>query len=92
MREIENALREISQNTTKEADKIIIEYMRKRGLTLNDLQGNVVMQNVPLQGLEINTTQLNYWYKGELILSVKTEFNYKELAVTCNYTIKKGDW
>ena len=92
MREIENALKEISQNTTKEADRIIIEYMRKRGLTLNDLQGNVVMQNVPLQDLEINTTQLNYWYKDELILSVKTEFNYKELAVTCNYTIKKGDW
>ena len=92
MREIENALREISQNTTKEADRIIIEYMRKRGLTLDDLQGNVIMQNVPPHGLEINTTQLNYWYKDELILSVKTEFNYKELAVTCNYTIKKGDW
>ena len=58
MREIENALREISHNTTKEADRIIIEYMRKRELTLNDLQGNVVMQNVPPQDLEINTTQL----------------------------------
>jgi hypothetical protein len=92
MREIENALKEISQNTTKEADRIIIEYMRKRGLTLNDLQGNVVMQNVPPRDLEINTIQLNYWYKDELILSVKTELNYKELAVTCNYTIKKGDW
>ena len=92
MRETENALREISQNTIKEADKIIIEYMRKRGLTLNDLQGNIVMQNVPFQDLEINTTKLNYWYKDELILSVKTELNYKELAVTCNYTIKKGDW
>ena len=92
MREIENALREISQNTTKEADRIIIEYMKKRGLTFNDLQGNVVMQNVPPQDLEINTTQLNYWYKDELILSVKTEFNYEELAVTCNYIIKKGNW
>jgi len=93
MREkLENALREISQNTTKEADRIILEYMRKRGLTLDDLQGNVIMQNVPLQDLEINTTQLNYWYKGELILSAIIKFNYEDYAATCEYTIKKGDW
>ena len=90
---IQNAVSKVCSNTQKEADRIILEFMQKKGLTLDDLQGNVVMQNVPCTGLEINTTQLNYWYKGELILSAKLKWDIKQPTIARGeLTITKGDW
>ena len=90
---IQNKVTEVCKNTMKEADRILLEYMQKKGLTLDDLQGNVVMQNVPCTDLEINTTQLNYWYKGELILSVKQKFDITQpLIARSEMIIAKGEW
>ena len=91
MRDIQKAMVEINQRAIKEADEIILEYMRKRSFSLKDLQGNVIMQAIP-DDKAPNVTKLNYWYKGELILSVISRVNYRELIVTCEYSIKKGDW
>ena len=90
---IQNEVTEVCKNTMKEADRILLEYMQKKGLTLDDLQGNVVMQNVPCTDLEINTTQLNYWYKGELILSVKQKFDITQpMIARAEMTFEKGEW
>ena len=91
--EMQKAVSKMCTNTRNEADRIILEFMQKKGLTLDDLQGNVVMQNVPCTDLEINTTQLNYWYKGELILSVKQKFDITQpMIVRAEMTIEKGEW
>ena len=93
MIDIQKEISNILHSQTKEADRIILEFMQKKGLTLDDLQGNVVMQNVPCTDLEINTTQLNYWYKGELILSVKQKFDITQpMIVRAEMTIEKGEW
>ena len=93
MVDIQKEMSNVLHSQTKEADRIILEFMQKKGLTLDDLQGNVVMQNVPCTDLEINTTQLNYWYKGELILSVKQKFDITQpMIVRAEMTIEKGEW
>lgn len=76
-----------------EADRIILEYMNKKGLTLEDLQGNVVMQNIPSETGELNASTLTYWYKGELILSVSQKIDLKSpFLVRTELIIKKGNW
>ena len=93
MIDIQKEMSNVLHSQTKEADRIILEFMQKKGLTLDDLQGNVVMQNVPCTDLEINTTQLNYWYKGELILSAKQKFDITQPTIArCELTITKGEW
>lgn len=93
MIDIQKEISNVLHSQTKEADRIILEFMQKKGLTLDDLQGNVVMQNVPCTDLEINTTQLNYWYKGELILSVKQKFDITQpMIARAEMTIEKGEW
>lgn len=93
MIEIKKAVSEITSKTSKEADKLILEYMKKRNLTLDDLKGNIAMQNVPILDLEINTTKLNYYYKDELILSVMQKFDFEQPTITrCELIIKKGNW
>ena len=93
MVDIQKEISNVLHSQTKKVDRIILEFMQKKGLTLDDLQGNVVMQNVPCTDLEINTTQLNYWYKGELILSVKQKFDITQpLIARCEMIIEKGEW
>ena len=77
----------------KEADRIILEYMNKKGLTLEDLQGNVVMQNIPSVTGELNASTLTYWYKGELILSASQKIDLKSpFLARAELVIKKGNW
>ena len=76
-----------------EADRIILEYMNKKGLTLEDLQGNVVMQNIPSETGELNASTLTYWYKGELILSASQKIDLKSPFIArSELIIKKGNW
>lgn len=93
MIDFQKAVLEIKNQTIKETDKLILEYMKKRNLTLDDLKGNIAMQNVPFLDLEINTTKLNYYYKDELILSVIQKFDFQQPTISrCELIIKKGNW
>ena len=76
-----------------EADRIILEYMNKKGLTIEDLQGNVAMQNIPSETGEPNVSTLTYWYKGELILSASQKIDLKSpFLARSELIIKKGNW
>lgn len=93
MNELQEKLSEVSQNTVKLADKILLEYMLKKGLTIEDLQGNVAMQNYPYGMYGDDTATLTYWYKGELILKIKQKIDITQPLVTkCVMSIEKGDW
>ena len=75
------------------ADRIILEYMNKKGLTIEDLQGNVAMQNIPSETGEPNVSTLTYWYKGELILSASQKIDLKSpFLARSELIIKKGNW
>lgn len=78
----------------KEADRIILEYMNKKGLTLEDLQGNVLMQQEPNDaGDVLGTLKRSYWYKGELIFSIKQRVDITQpLIARAEIIIEKGNW
>ena len=66
--------------------------MQKKGLTIDDLQGNVAMQNYPYGMNGDDTVTLAYWYKDELILKVKQKIDITQPLVTrCVMSIEKGD-
>ena len=91
--EMQLKLAEAHKNITKLADKLILEYMQKKGLTIEDLQGNVFMQNYPYGLNGDNNVTLAYWYKDELILSVKQKFDLTQPTITrCEMVIEKGKW
>lgn len=93
MNDIQEKLSAVIQNTVKLADKILLEYMQKKGLTIDDLQGNVAMQNYPCGINGDDTVTLAYWYKGELILKVKKKIDITQPLVTRYVmSIEKGDW
>lgn len=91
--ELQTKIAEACINSTKEADRLLLEYMQKRKLTLEDLQEHILMReerdfnDMP----EIKIT--SYWYKCELILSVIQRFDFKSPFVArCELQIKRGDW
>ena len=91
--EIQTKIAEACKNITKEADRLLLEYMQKRNLTIEDLQGHIMMKeerdfnDMP----EIKIT--SYWYKSGLILSVIHKFDFESPFVArCDLQIKKGDW
>ena len=81
------------KQSVKEADRLLLEYMKKKGLTIADLEGNVAVQNLPF-GIEgDDCASLRYWYKGELILSMKQRiYQVSPLEVKAEMVIDKGDW
>ena len=93
MNELQNALSEASKNSVKYADKLLLEYMAKKGLTIEDLQGNIVMQHYPMGTKDEDCDWLVYWYKNELILKVKQKFDLTQpLIARCEMVIEKGNW
>ena len=94
MIDIQKEISNVLHSQTKEADRIILEFMQKKGLTLDDLQGNVVMQQEPNDPWDtLVTNKITYWYKGELILSVKQKFDITlPLIARCEMIIEKGGW
>ena len=88
---IREAVSLLATQTVSQTDKLLLEYMEKRNITLEELNGNLVMQRVPCD--EICATKVSYWYKGELIFSltsktcITSQFASKE-----EFTIEKGNW
>ena len=81
------------QNCASEANKVLLEYMAKKGLTIADLEGNFAVQNHPFGVEENDGAVLRYWYKGELILSMKQRiYQTGALEVKAEMVIEKGDW
>lgn len=91
--EIQTKVAEACKTSTKEADKLLLEYMQKRNLTIEDLQGHIMMKEEQDFSIATDIKITSYWYKCELILSVIQTFDFKSPSVArCELQIKKGDW
>lgn len=90
---IHDKLSKACQNCGSEADRLLLEYMKKKDLSIADLEGNVAVQNLPFGVEENDGAVLRYWYKGELILSMKQRiYQASPLEVKAEMVIEKGDW
>ena len=90
---IHDKLSKACQNCAKEADNLLLEYMKKKGLTIADLDGNIAVQNLPFGVEEDDCAVRRYWYKGELILSMKQRiYQVSQLETKAEMVIEKGDW
>ena len=90
---IHDKLSKACQNCASEADRLLLEYMKKKGLTIADLEGNVAVQNLPFGVEKDDCAVLRYWYKGELILSMKQRiYQVSPLETKAEMVIEKGDW
>ena len=91
---IQDKIADVCKQSVKEADKVILEYMAKRNLTFADLQGNVVMQQEQDDPWDVGVTlKRTYWYKGELMLSIKQKYDITQpLIARAEMVIEKGDW
>ena len=91
--EIQTKVAEACKTSTKEADKLLLEYMQKRNLTIEDLQEHIMMKEERDFSITTDIKITSYWYKCELILSVIQTFDFKSPSVArCELRIKKGDW
>lgn len=86
-------MNELQKSNLKEVDRLLLEYMKKRNLSFEDLQEHMMMReerdfnDIP----ELKVT--SYWYKCELILSVIQTFDFKSPFIArSKLKIKKGDW
>ena len=88
---IREAVSLLAEQTVSQTDKLLLEYMEKRNITLEELDENLVMQRVPCD--KICASKVSYWYKGELIFSltskscITSQFASKE-----EFFIEKGNW
>lgn len=91
---IQSKIADVCKQNVKEADRVILEYMAKRNLTLADLQDNVVMQQEQADSWDVGVTlKITYWYKGELIFCIKQRYDITQpLIARAEMVIKKGDW
>ena len=91
---IQKEISNVSHSQTKEADRILLEYMQKKGLTIDDLRGNVVMQQEPNDAWDESVTlKRTYWYKGELIFCIKQRYDITQpLIARAEMVIEKGNW
>lgn len=88
---IKEAVSLLAEQTVSQTDKLLLEYMKKRNITLEELNGNLVMQRVPCE--EICATKVSYWYKGELIFSLTSKSCLSsQFASKEEFIIKKGNW
>lgn len=91
---INKKISNVCKQSVKEADRLILEYMQKRNLTLEDLQGNVFMQQEQNDAWDESVTlKRTYWYKGELIFCIKQRYNITQLLIAkAEMVIEKGNW
>lgn len=91
---IQSKIADVCKQSVKEADRVILEYMAKRNLTLADLQDNVVMQQEQNDPWDVGVTlKRTYWYKGELIFLIKQRYDITQPLITrAEMVIEKGDW
>ena len=91
---IQSKIAYVCKQSVKEADRVILEYMAKRKLTLADLQDNVVMKQEQDDPWDVGVTlKRTYWYKGELMFSIKQRYDITQpLIARAEMVIEKGDW
>ena len=90
---IHDKVANVCKQSVKEADRLILEYMAKRNLTLADLQGNVVMRQEQDDPWEVVSLKRTYWYKGELIFCIKQRYDITQPFIArAEMVIEKGDW
>lgn len=88
---IREAVSLLAEQTVSQTDKLLLEYMKKRNITLDELNGNLVMQRVPCD--EILATKVSYWYKGELIFSlISKSWITSQFASKEEFIVEKGSW
>ena len=88
---IKEAVSLLAEQTISQTDKLLLEYMKKRNITLEELNGNLVMQRVPCD--EILATKVSYYYKSELIFSLTSKsFITSQFASKEEFFIEKGNW
>lgn len=77
-----------------EVDKILLDYMKKKGLSIDDLQGNVVKREEENTELyEPYKHRIAYWYQDDFIFSITDKFDATQpLATTVTVVVEKGDW
>lgn len=90
---LRNIVSTVNKNAINECDKILLEYMSKKGLSFDDLKGNVTMETFPL----FDMSKVAFWYKDELIVSAEVKFDITQPAITVTkakgeFKITKGDW
>ena len=79
-----------AKHSVEEADKLVLEYIKQKGLTLADFQGNMAVQNIPV---DPNGNKLTCWYKGELIFSIMQRFDsIQPFTIEAEIRVEKGDW
>ena len=90
---IQTKIAEACKTITKEADKLFLEYMQKRNLTIENLQDNVLVEQFPFNYDGKNNSKTEYSYKGELIMTVERKSDMESPFVArCEVVIKKGNW
>ena len=81
------------KSNLKEVDRLLLEYMKKRNISFEDLQEHIMMKEEQDFSIMSNIMIISYWYKFELILSVIQTFDFKSpFIVRSELNIKKGDW
>ena len=90
---IQDKITDTIKQSVKETDRLILEYMKKKNLTVDDLQGNVAVQSIPYGVEGEGVPIVRYWYKDELILLMKLRIYQKSpLEIKAEMVMEKGDW
>ena len=90
---IQDKIANTIKQSIKETDKLIFEYMKKKNLTVEDLNEKVAFQSIPYGVEGEGVPIVRYWYKDELILSIKQRVYQKSpLEIKAEIVIEKGDW
>lgn len=94
---LRNTVSEANRKCKCEGDRIMREYMSKKGLSLDDMKNNAVMDVYPYGIQGDNASQVAFWYKDELIMSIKVNFGIPlsfgtKITSEVELKITKGDW
>ena len=79
--EIQTKVTEACKTNAKEVDKLLLEYMQKRNLTIEDLQDNFLIEQFPFDYDGKNNSKIEYNYKGELIMTIEKKFYMESPSV-----------
>lgn len=86
-------MNKLQKSNLKEVDRLLLEYMKKRNLSFEDLQDYIIMRVEQDFNIMSNIMITSYWYKFELILSVIQTFDFESPFIAkSELNIKKGDW
>ena len=85
MSKIVDSIAEVCKGVVEEIDKIVIEYMNKKGISYNDIKEKVEIQEEP--------DKKSYLYEKELILSIEQKLDITNPACgKCEMFITRGNW